>query len=380
MTRPSGNPVVKARAPKRALMLAFAFTLPYHVMRTAATAGLYVHVLGGGAARGLRMSGFCHAYRETCCAGDPDALLAEIAELTRRYNIDVIFPSDDVSTRALAALSDRLPARCVALPTLETFDLMNDKWRFTRFCLDHGICAPDARLFDNAGELRAALDRGEVALPLTVKPINRSGGSGVLHIREPEELGLIDAIDYRPVLAQRHVTGESVSITALCENGRVLTHVAQQRDAKWFRVFADAGLTDEISRLIALTGYHGTANFDAVISDVDGRAYLVECNPRFWYSIYLVMIAGLNFLDLSLAPRAAILDRGEFRLSLRSILSRPWRASRLDWRFIAYCLADPIPFVLQRARSYDDGEIAISAGGWDNDSAAPAIAPRLALG
>jgi biotin carboxylase len=383
--RGGNRDVAATRSPTNGLMLAFAFTLPYHVMRSAATAGLRVHVLGDGAARGLRASLCCRSYHRTRCAGDADALLAEIEALARRYAIDVVFPSDDVSTRLLAALGDRLPVRCVPLPQVATFDLLNDKWRFTRFCLDNGVRAPEGWLFDSAVELRSALGRGEIALPITVKPTNRSGGVGVIHIREPGELALLDAVDYRPILAQRHVVGESVSITAFCDHGRVLAHVAQQRDSRRFRVFADADLLANVRRLIALTGYHGTANFDAVISAADGLSHLVECNPRFWYSIYLVMIAGLNFFELALAPPVAAtgpvtLDAGEFRLSLRRILARPWRASWLDWKFIAYCLGDPIPFALQRAQSYDDNEVAAPTGDATPDSRRPSpVSPRLAL-
>ena len=373
-----------ARSPKNALLVAFAFTLPYHVMRTAAAAGLRVHVLGGAAARGLKRSRCCCAYQETGSAGDPQALLAEIAELARRYAIDIVLPSDDVSTRLLAALGDRLPVRAAPLPEVETFDLMNDKWRFTRFCRDNAVRAPEGWLFDSVGALRDALAGGEVALPVTVKPVNRSGGAGVLHIREPGELRLIEAIDYRPILVQRHVLGESVSITVFCDHGRVTAHVAQQRDSRRFRVFADSDLLATVSRLVALTGYHGIANFDAVIGDADGFGYLVECNPRFWYSVYLVMIAGLNFVELALSPAAvpqsATLADSEFRLSLRRILTRPWRATRLDWKFLSYCFGDLIPFALQRARSYDDGEIAVANNAMAAEEPAPApVAPRLAL-
>lgn len=386
MNLAGGGPGVDAvRSPLNGLMLAFAFTLPYHVMRAAAAAGLRVHVLGGGAARGLRTSRCCRAYHQTGCDGDAEALLAEIETLARRDAIDVVFPSDDVSTWLLAALGERLPVRCVPLPALATFDLLNDKWRFTRFCLDNGVRAPQAWLFDSAAELRRALDRGEIALPITCKPTNRSGGNGVFHIRKPEELAQLDRADYRPVLAQRHIVGASVSITLFCDRGRVLAHVAQERDSRRFRVFADTDLLDNARRLVALTGYHGTANFDAVIADEDGLSYLVECNPRFWYSIYLVMIAGLNFVELALAPAAraepVTADAGEFRLSLRRILARPWRATRLDWRFLGYCLGDPIPFALQRAQSYDDNEIAAPSGAMIPTDRLPSPArPRLALG
>ncbi|HXO03872.1 MAG TPA: ATP-grasp domain-containing protein [Stellaceae bacterium] len=348
-------------------MIAFAFTLPYHVLRTAAATGMCIHVLGNGASRGLRMSRYCRAYHETQFGGDADALLAEIGELARRHAIEIVFPSDDVSTRLLAAFRDRLPIRSTPLPDLATFDLLNDKWNFTRFCGQNGVRAPQGWLFDNATDLRRALDSGKIALPITAKPTNRSGGVGVLHIREPAEAALIDAIDYRPVLVQRHIRGASVSITILCERGRVIANVAQERDSARFRVLANADLLDNATRLATLTGYHGPANLDAVLSEEDGRSYLVECNPRFWYSIYLVMISGLNFIDLALSPlsasrEAATLDSGEIRLPLRDTLTRPWRASRLDWKYIWYSLGDPIAYLLQRSKSYGDSEVAVPVG------------------
>jgi hypothetical protein len=358
-------------------MLAFASTLPYHVMRVATAAGLRVHVLGGGPARALGASRCCRSYRETRSGGDIEILRAEIGELIARRRIDVVLPSDDVSTRMLAALAGRLPVRCVPLPDLAVFDLLNDKWRFTRYCLANGVRAPEVWLFDNVAGLRAALANGEITVPITVKPTNRSGGVGVRHIVETGELALLDTIDYRPILAQRHIGGESVSITLLCDQGRVMAHVAQQRDAVRFCVIANDDLLDNAARLAALTGYYGVANFDAVLSAEDGRAYLVECNPRFWYSIYLVMIAGLNFVELALAPPGALdapvtLSSGEIRLSLRQTLAKPWQGSRLDKAHAAYCLSDPVVFGLQRAKLYDDSMVAVPA----ESTAAPATARR----
>jgi hypothetical protein len=231
-------------------------------------------------------------------------------------------------------------------------------------CLRNGVRAPRGWLLDSADSLRHALAGGDIELPITIKPTNRSGGAGVLHLREPADLALLDTVDYRPILAQRHIIGKSVSITMLCDHGKVLAHVAQERDAKRFRVFANTDLLDNVTWLATLTGYHGIANFDAVLSDEDGRAYLVECNPRFWYSVYLVAIAGLNFVKLALAPPREVvtLDAREFRLSLRQILTQPWRANRLEWKYLLYCLGDPVTFALQRAKSYDDSEVAVPTG------------------
>lgn len=368
MSRAGGSPRITARPPAmNGLMIAFAFALPYHVLRTAAAAGLRVHVLGGAPSKGLRRSHFCHRYRDTRSAGDPELLLAEIAELAERWAIDVVFPADDVSTRLLAILAGRLPVRSTPLPGLATFDLLNDKWRFTRFCLENDVRAPQAWLFETVGDLLRAIDRGAIALPITVKPTNRSGGFGVCHLRERRELRLIESLDYRPILVQRHILGETIGFSAICEQGRVVAHATQRRDAVRFGLFHNADLFANVSRLVALTNYTGPANFDAVLSREDGLSYIVECNPRFWYTISLSMIAGLNFFDPALTPSAAFAqattagDR-EFRLSLRQILARPWQASRLDWRFVRYCLADPVAFLLQRVRPYDDSAVAVPAG------------------
>jgi hypothetical protein len=355
---------MRKRGARNGLMIAFAFTLPYHVMRCAAAAGFRVHVLGNGASRGLRMSRHCRGYHESSFAGDREGLLGEIRDIVTRHAIDVIFPSDDVSTRLVAAFGDELPVRASPVPALATFDLLNDKWNFTRFCNANSVRAPQGWLFDSAAALRQALDGGEIALPLTVKPINRSGGFGVIHIREPAELVQLDAVDYRPLLAQRHIAGETIGISVLCEHGRVVAHAVQRRDAVRFALFDNPDLLANVCRLAALTGFHGPANLDAVMTD-DGRSYIVECNPRFWYTISLSMVAGLNFVDLALsAPgrgssESIALTSGEVRLSFSPTLLRPWRASPLDWRFLAYNLGDPLAYLLQRSKSYDDSEVAV---------------------
>ncbi|MBV8776992.1 MAG: ATP-grasp domain-containing protein [Alphaproteobacteria bacterium] len=346
-----------------ALLIAFAVTLPYHVLRAATAAGLQAHVLGSGASRGLSRSRHCRGYHVSRCGGDPEIMLAEIRDVVARHGIEVVLPADDVATRLLALLNGRLPVRSTPLPDVATFDLLNDKWNFTRFCRKHGVRVPEARLFDSRAELIAALEWGEIALPLTVKPTNRSGGIGVLHLRQPADLALLDGLDYRPVLTQRHIVGESVSITLLCERGRVRAHVAQQRDARRFRVLTHADLLRSAAQVAELTGYHGTVNYDAILAEADGLAYLVECNPRFWYSIYLVMLAGLNFVDLALHPGTGVatLDRGEMRLSWRDVMARPWAATRLDWRFQRYNFSDPRAYLLLRRGCYDDSDVAVPA-------------------
>jgi biotin carboxylase len=349
------------------LMVAFAFTLPYHVMRAAADAGVRVHVLGNGVSDALRSSRHCASYSRLDGTGEPEneaRILDEIDGLVRKHKIDVIFPSDDVSTRLLIAIRDRLPVRSSLLPDLATFDLLNNKWNFTRYCHAEGVRVPEAWCFEAPGELRAALQSGAISLPITVKPINRSGSVGVFHLLDGVDRALLDRIDYRPILVQRHIVGESVCISTICRDGRIVAHAGQRRDERCFRLFSHPDLLRNAERLAAATRLNGPANFDAVIEAETDLAYIVECNPRFWYTIYLSMLFGLNFMRPALAemepgaePETMVSDTLE--LSVKHTMRHYFRAKPTDRALARYHLLDPIPYFLHRRGWVDDSDVAV---------------------
>jgi biotin carboxylase len=364
-----------ARQPNRpvinGLMIAFAFTLPYHVLRTATAAGVRVHVLGSGPSRGLRASRYCASYRKSSAGGngerDHETILDEIGEIVRQRSIDVVFPSDDVSTRLLAAVRGRLPVRSSPLPDLATFDLLNDKGNFTRFALGHGVRVPQCWLYEEADEVRRDLLAGALDFPITVKPTNQSGSRGVIHMHRQNDIAQLDSVNYRPILVQRHITGETIGISVICRDGEVLAHATQRRDERRFELFANPDLVENVAKLVAATRLNGPANFDAVLEESSGLAYIVECNPRFWYSINLSMILGINFLDFALhgmaatPGRAASLERGEVCLSIKDTLTRPWKARPQDWAVVAYHLGDPLIYLLGRRNLFDDSGVAVQA-------------------
>ncbi len=377
----------------RGLMIAFAFTLPYHVLRTATAAGVQVHVLGSGPSRALRASRFCAAYRNSRLRWDaePDheVLLDEICQTVRQRAIDIVFPSEDVSTRLLAAIRDRLPVRSTPLPDLATFDLLNDKGNFTRYALDRGVRVPQCRLYDRAEEVRRDLLAGALAFPVTVKPTNRSGSAGVIHIRDQHELAQLGDVDYRPILVQRHIVGETIGISVICRDGKVLAHATQRRDERRFELFANPDLVANVERLAAAARLNGPANFDAVVEDSSGLAYIVECNPRFWYTIYLPMILGLNFFAAAIragdeAPGApTTLENAAASLALRATITRPWQATPADRAVAAYHLSDPLVYLLGRSKLVDDSEVAVRATSMQAYQPAaprPALAPSHAVG
>jgi biotin carboxylase len=352
------------------LLVGFAFALPYHVMRCAVAAGHHVVVLGNGPARDLAGSRYCGGFAESAFdyrAQDYDVLAQEITKLAVAGGIDLVMPSDDVSTRALAAIKDRLPIRTTPLPDVATFDTLNDKWNFARCCADHGVRVPATRLYPDSAALRRDLATGALALPLTVKPTNWSGGLGVIHIRTADELAQLDAVDYRPVLAQQHIHGETVGVSLLSLGGKLVAHIVQQRTRRHFRIRENADLVANVARLMAALRFDGVANFDAVVDRESGLGYLVECNPRLWYSIFPTMIAGLNFVGaaIAMAEDGAVSGRTLAPLEIKLYsagfrsLATPWRLSRIDRRMLGYYLRDPGPFLREHFRRFDDSDVAV---------------------
>lgn len=354
----------------KGLLVGFSFALPYHVMRRAVDAGLSVHVLGNGPASGLRYSRFCDGYHPaafdyTSC--DYIVAAAEIRSLVAREGFDVVFPSDDVSTRLLAAVKDVIGVRTSAIPSLSGFDLLNDKWNFYQLCVDHNVWVPSSRLYEDVDELYYELNAGLFALPATVKPTNRSGAVGVHHIRNKRDMAILQGIDFAPILAQRCIKGRDVGINVLCDQGKLVAYNIQERGGRSFRLLEDPDLLANVVRAVAAAGLHGPANIDAILEDDTGLGYLLECNPRFWYTIYMSMVLGQNFVEMSLNLEDRVGDLGQKPLStsvrlnkaLFSGLLAPWRHKRADWRMLGYHLADLIPYVCEKKSVYDDRHVAV---------------------
>jgi len=103
---------------------------------------------------------------------------------------------------------------------------------------------------------------------------------------------------------------------------------------------------------VARIGADGVYNFDMIAAD-DGSIYFLECNPRFFYSIDLAMLAGINFVALGLDDNAApVPHRVPHGTAVRrpeAVLTSPrcWpRLTRRDWAAARYAYSDPIPYLL----------------------------------
>jgi hypothetical protein len=355
----------------KALLLAFSAKQQYHAMRCAQAAGYTVHVLGKNMARKLRLSRYCSSYQEmsyTPGVTPIESAVEEITEAARRWSVDVVLPSDVVSTRLLTLIADRLPAATCSLPDAAIFEHLNDKWWFYQFCEREKLPTPKTWLFQSAVEAASALAQKEIPLPVIVKPIDRMGSSGIFAVKTEADLELLAKTTYSPLLLQEFIEGRDCGMAMVCHRGKVVA-CSFQRHFEWgYQYDDDPRIRAMAERIAAATNFHGVAHFDVREADGAGALTLIECNPRYWYSMFALSLAGLNYLKLSLETESLDpenplrVGKKEVRVN-RFLLQRFLSGATLnecDWRTLKYYLSDPVPIIQERLRLLDDDRAGIT--------------------
>jgi predicted ATP-grasp superfamily ATP-dependent carboligase len=358
----SPQTVTGTARPLRGLLVCGLFTLPYRAMRCFAAAGVTVHVLGNTGSDGLRRSRFCARYTETARAFDgtcDDAMIAMVNAVIAQDGIDFVFAGDQPSTRSLIGMAPHLRARCFPMPDLATFDVLNDKARFTGLCQALGILCPPTQIFADRADLLASIARGETPLPAVIKPLSLDGNRGVTTVASEAE-AIAATIDYRPVLVQRFIAGADIGASVYADRGRVVGYICHRLKRATYTALDLPVVQDALTRIVAATIASGILNFDMRL-DAAGDVYFLECNPRVFYKMPLSMLLGVNFPALGLAamdkspadgpPTAA--TPGTAVRSVKAILAAlptPWRLSRNDAAMLGYILSDPLPYIRENLR------------------------------
>jgi hypothetical protein len=352
------------RQPRNILLLAQSFQAPYRVMRCAAAMGARVFLFCNGDARSLALSRFCAGYKDFTFEPEPapEAAAAEIEAFCRKHKIEMILPADAIATRLLARTRHLLTTPVFPIPDLATFDQLVTKDRFMEFCRANGIRHPEGHILANRAALIAAIKNGCIKLPAILKPINRWGSVGVVMIDQSNALEIAAKIDYAPVLVQDYIEGVDRSISIFARKGAVTKQVTYCYPNNEFTFQREPELARIVGEIAAGLKLDGVFNFDARI-EADGTVWLLECNPRFFFTMDAAMVAGANFAKietvncagshytrLEAGPDGPIITVADGRLrqpeALLKHVLRGNLPNAMDRKMLAHWLRDPLYFGL----------------------------------
>jgi predicted ATP-grasp superfamily ATP-dependent carboligase len=244
----------------------------------------------------------------------PTEFIASLLEAARRFNMIAIIPPTDSSLQAVAAQRDQFrPSITSMIPSLESYDMVSDKYRLMKLAQELGVPIPNT-IFIPDGNI-AAMRNQVKTYPVVVKPgrslvkiDDRWVKTSVHFVSHAEELtDLYRRTSYLqyPSLIQQRIEGEGQGVFGLFSHGKPCALFAHRRirekpPAGGVSVFRESielpkSMTDYAVRLLEQVKWHGVAMVEFKVDRQSNVPMLMEINGRFWGSLQLAIDAGLNF-------------------------------------------------------------------------------------
>lgn len=368
------KPFPKRRRGRRALVLSSGPPISLKVLYCLNAAGVTTDLLDLGPVSIARYSRFCKRYRRLTppIREDDTQRLAEVIERHRiQWGTEIVIASDILSAGMLHAIQHQLVGLAVfPVSPSALLEKLDNKWTFYNFLTANRIPAPPATLLETAEDFDRAVPHN-LTFPLFLKPLHTESGHGLRWVADPDELSRHVATEGRhtalPLMLQEYAPGYDADVSLLAWEGEILAHVIQSRkDPAALEFIEHDAILDAARRIVAASGYSGVANIDVRVDETSGSVQVLECNPRFWYTLQASAWRGLNFLDIGIGwlmgecpvPRAV--SGGKYHLHgglLRKTVWNPvrWKSiPRYNWQGLLQSLSDPTPFVAaRRARQVD---------------------------
>ncbi len=201
----------------------------------------------------------------------------------------------------------RLPVTSV-----EKMARIHDKGRLAHLAQELGVLTPKTHLFRSIDDLYRGVP--EIRFPVFLKVREGASGVGIKRCTTPEELTttfrkFVEGYDLTPEvypLVQESVEGEDHCVTVLFDRGRCVAKMTYRNVRSFPRETGASALRESVPlpdgeetavRLLSHLGWHGIAEVD-FRKGTDGRAYLIEINPRFFGGLPQAIAANVDYPHL----------------------------------------------------------------------------------
>jgi predicted ATP-grasp superfamily ATP-dependent carboligase len=265
-----------------------------------------------------------------------------------RSRADLLVPCDDLMAgqlRQMASTESTTEFKTLvnrSLGEASSYRDLDSRSRIAALAKEHGVATPETEVIGSAGDLEAWIERNE--FPFVLKVDGTSGGYGVRIVSTPAEARTAFAvisvpIDFpralkralvdrdttylmasfkrcRPVVnAQRFITGEEITCTCACWEGRLLACIVLRvlktngrvGTASVVQVHEDPKVLQAVEEMIGRLKSSGIYGFDFIVDQASGQPHLLEINPRATPTTHLRTPAG----SLACALRAVQVGGGD---------------------------------------------------------------------
>jgi len=247
---------------------------------------------------------------------DDPAYFDVILELCRKHEVGLLISLNDLELPSLARIKGDFSKAGieVVISSPEVVDICFDKWRTFRFASGIGVAA--AKTHTNLKSACEAIDSGELAFPLVVKPRWGSASIGIDIVSDLSELELahklsllrlkrtilanVSSADHEnSVLIQECLTGQEYGLDVVNDlsGNYVCTFVKKKLamragETDRAEVVRDSAI-ERFGQLLGKSLSH-VGNLDCDVFVNEKGIFLLEMNPRFGGGYPFSHVAGAN--------------------------------------------------------------------------------------
>lgn len=242
----------------------------------------------------------------TCSNTDEKGTAAQILSMVKTGKYDLVVPTTDFSAMILAKYKYEYESYCkVASNDWDVYQIAADKNQTMKICTELGLPCP-VTLFgiDSIDKIHG------LQFPIVVKPKIGYGAIGFHRINDKRELeklfGGIDSGEIRQYVFQEYIPQTELQYECamfMDDNGVAKTALVFSKN-RWFPVEGGSStlnitverpdIVKSCTELLQKINWRGAADIDLIQDPRDGKAKIMEINPRVSGSVKIAFIAGTN--------------------------------------------------------------------------------------
>lgn len=187
-------------------------------------------------------------------------------------------------------------------PSKQTAHLCFDKYEMFKYMKEQGVRT--VLTYNTLESFKDGLEKGEISLPVFIKPISGSGSVGAQRVNTMEELEALFAEGKFKYIIQEFMTGGDCDADVFvdCISHKAVSAFSKKKietrigGASKTISFKDQKLFDFIELVCSKLELYGACDMDFFYKD--GEYYLSEINPRFGGAYLHAYGAGVDFVKL----------------------------------------------------------------------------------
>ncbi len=239
----------------------------------------------------------------------PDTFIDYLLDELKETSYDILFPMEEETLLLIAKNRERFSKLThLLIPDYEKIEFARNKKNIIKKAQELGIPYPKTRAIKHIDEIGEVSK--EIGYPVVIKPQVSFGSYGIKRARNEEEL----ISKYKEVhkiypfpLIQESIPqeGEAFGVSALFNKDSQLRAVFVHKRLREYPVTGGPStLRESVKnekvqelglRLLKALDWVGVAMVEFKVDPRDGEPKLLEVNPRFWGSLQLAILSGVDF-------------------------------------------------------------------------------------